>query len=144
MIKVVTFLVWSFFTAPMFVDASVQQLDPIMEVVGTTVRLMENPPKKNTDEENKGDMRRSPARKPTPTISILGHILYIYPYEGAAGAMTLSLLDEEENCVYEVCVPVGDQVQTVGLPQELCGEYEIEVTMGENNAGYSGTLMIEE
>lgn len=105
---------------------------------------MENPPKKNTDEENKGDMRRSPARKPTPTISILGHILYIYPYEGAAGAMTLSLLDEEENCVYEVCVPVGDQMQTVALPQELCGEYEIEVTMGENDAGYSGTLMIEE
>lgn len=144
MIKVVTFLVWSFFTAPMFVDASVQQLDPIMEVIGTTVRLTEVPPNGKEKEKWEKDMRRSPARKPTPTISILGHILYIYPYEGAAGAMTLSLLDEEENCVYEVCVPVGDQVQTVALPQELCGEYEIEVTMGENNAGYSGTLMIEE
>lgn len=115
-----------------------------MEIVGTTVRLTEVPPLNGKEKNKEGTIKRSPARKPTPTISILGHILYIYPYEGAAGAMTLSLLDEEENCVYEVCVPVGDQVQTVALPQELCGEYEIEVTMGENNAGYSGTLMIEE
>ena len=52
MIKVVTFLVWSFFTAPMFVDASVQQLDPIMEVVGTTVRLMEVPPLNGKEKNN--------------------------------------------------------------------------------------------
>ena len=117
---------------------------PPTEIIGVSVMLKEAPPTKSKDDRDKETVRRSPARKPTPTISILGHILYIYPYEGAAGAMTLSLLDEEENCVYEVCVPVGDQVQTVALPQELCGEYEIEVTMEENNAAYSGTLMIEE
>ena len=144
MIKVIAFVILAFFVAPTHMEVNAQPSFPEMEIIGTTVTLMETPPNGKEREKGEKTMRRSPARKPTPTISILGHILYIYPYEGAAGAMTLSLLDEEENCVYEVCVPVGDQVQTVALPQELCGEYEIEVTMGENNAGYSGTLMIEE
>ena len=73
--------------------------------------------------EGQTDIRRSPVL--IPSVSIECHTLLLY--SGCDGC-TIELRDEDGQTVYSVYVEPG--TESIGLPEELAGSFEIRIIRG--------------